>query len=562
MKRKPVNLFLIGILTLLIVAIGAYFWTAGLMGSMLEYRSPLKDNPPAPGEPFDYAPPSGTSQSAPLTRKVVFVLIDALREDTSRKTGVMPFLNALRSRGAQATMHSRPPSFSNPAWTTLLTGAWPDINDGQPLNPPDKSHVRTFTQNDVFAAADRIGLKAAVSGYSWFEQMLANSGVDAGFYTPGEDNAADRQVVDAALPWLSEDYQLVLIHIDQVDYAGHHEGGPLDPRWDAAAARSDELLREIVTRLDLTQDTVVVLSDHGQIDRGGHGGQEPVTLVEPFVMAGAGVKSGSYPDIQMVDVASTVAVLLGANIPASNQGHMLTDMLNLTPEQQTAVQQALQPQQSQLFSAYTAAIGVNARAPEGEDIVAATQSALEAARAGRLFRERTWRGLGALLLAAIPAAVLFLKRGRKVAWLLAGALLYVLLFNLRYAILEGRTYSLSSLVSQTDILLFCAITAAIALLVAWLVTMFGTKALRLGVRAASETTLSFVLTTIYLLALPILWSYALNDAVPTWTLPDVPGMLYMFLGFISLIQSLMVAAIGLLLTGIAALTAWLVGKRT
>ena len=553
--RKNIWLLLV-ILALLIIAVASYFWTAGLMGSMFEYRSPLNDNPPAPGDPFDYA------QGAPLTHKVVFVLIDALREDTSRNISVMPFLNELRSQGAQATMHSRPPSFSNPAWTALLTGAWPDINDGQPLNPPDVSHVRTFTQDDIFAAADRIGLKTAVSGYSWFEQMLANSGVDAGFYTPGEDNAADRQVVDAALPWLTQDYQLVLIHIDQVDYAGHHEGGPLNPRWDAAAARSDELLREIVTRLDLSQDTIIVLSDHGQIDRGGHGGQDPVTLVEPFVMAGAGVKPGSYPDIQMVDVAPTVAVLLGANIPASNQGHVLTELLNLTLEQQTAVQQALQPQQTQLFSAYTAAIGVSARTPEGEDIVAATQSALEAARAGRLFRERTWRGLGALLLAAIPAAVLFLKRGRKVAWLLAGALLYVLLFNLRYTILEGRTYSLSSLVSQTDILLFCAITAAIALLIAWLVTMFGTKAFRLGVRAASETTLSFVLTTIYLLALPILWSYALNDAVPTWTLPDVPGMLYMFLGFISLIQSLIVAAIGLLLTGIAALTAWLVVKRT
>jgi hypothetical protein len=35
----------------------------------------------------------------------------------------------------------------------------------------------------------------------------------------------------------------------------------------------------------------------------------------------------------------------------------------------------------------------------------------------------------------------------------------------------------------------------------------------------------------------------------------------MFLGFISLIQSLMVAAIGLLLTSIAALVAWLIGKR-
>jgi len=543
---------LLGILALLLIAVGAYFWTTGLIDSYNAYRSPLYSHPPTPGEAL----------GQPLTRRVVIVLIDALRYDTSTKTDMMPFLAELRQKGAQATMHSRPPSFSDPGWTAILTGAWPDLNDSQPFNPPDLQHVRPFTQDDIFAAANRIGLKAAVSGYAWFEQMLANSGVDAGFYTPGEDNAADRQVVDAALPWLTQDYQLVLIHIDQVDYAGHHEGGPRDPRWDAAAAHSDSFLREIVTRLDLEQDTVIVLSDHGQINRGGHGGQDAITLVEPFVIIGAGVRPATYPDIQMVDVAPTVAALLGTNIPTTNQGHVLTDMLTLTPAQQTAIQQALQAQQSQLFSAYTAAIGVSASAPEGEDIVAATQSALESARAGRLFRERTWQGLAALLLAAIPAAVLFLKRGRKVAWMLAGGLLYVLLFNLRYATLDGRTYSLSSLVSQADIILFCAITAAIALLIAWLVSMFGLKAFRLGARSAAETTLAFVLTTIYLLALPILWNYALNGSVPTWTLPDASGMLYTFLGFISLIQSLMVALIGPLLAGIAALIAWLVGRQT
>ena len=33
-------------------------------------------------------------------------------------------------------------------------------------------------------------------------------------------------------------------------------------------------------------DTVLALSDHGQIDAGGHGGHETVTLTEPFVLAG------------------------------------------------------------------------------------------------------------------------------------------------------------------------------------------------------------------------------------------------------------------------------------
>ena len=79
---------LIGILACLLIAAGAYLWTSRLMDSVYAYRSPLHDAPPAPGEPL----------GAPLTRRVVFVLIDALREDTSLKPDVMPFLNELRGR--------------------------------------------------------------------------------------------------------------------------------------------------------------------------------------------------------------------------------------------------------------------------------------------------------------------------------------------------------------------------------------------------------------------------------------------------------------------------------
>ena len=123
-----------------------------------------------------------------------------------------------------------------------------------------------------------------------------------------EDQVAYRNVVDAALPWLKEGkYNLVLIHIDQVDYAGHHEGGPIDPRWDAAATRADGLLNEIASAMDLSQDTLIIFSDHGQIDRGGHGGQDPIVLLEPFVMVGKGVVGGKFPDVKMVDIAPTVA---------------------------------------------------------------------------------------------------------------------------------------------------------------------------------------------------------------------------------------------------------------
>ena len=539
---------LIGILACLLIAAGAYVWTSRLMDSVYAYRSLLHDAPPAPGEPL----------GAPLTRRVVFVLIDALREDTSLKPDVMPFLNELRGRGAWATIHSRPPSYSQPGYSTLLTGAWPDVSDGPTINL-DYEEIPIWTQDDLISAVQRAGRKAAVSGYYWFEKLIPQAAVAASFYTPGEDAAADRAVVDAALPWLkANDHLFTLIHIDQVDYAGHHEGGPADPRWDAAARRADDLLAEIAANLDLSKDTLFVASDHGQIDRGGHGGQDPITLVEPWVLAGAGVKPGSYGDVAQVDVAPTLAALLGVNIPAATQGRTRVEMLNLSPEQTAAIERAATIQQAELAQNYAQAIGRPVTVQPSGDAITATQAAMEAARAARLRTERLPRILIALVLAVAPAVLLFLRRGRTVAWLLAGAVLAVVLFNLRYAILAGRTYSLSSVTSSGDLISFVAITGLVAFAVSWVVTAFPLRTFRGGSERAASLTVALALVTVYLLALPILWSYALNGLFVTWALPELGSL---FLGLISGVQALAVAAGGLILGGVAALVAWPLSRR-
>jgi hypothetical protein len=389
--------------------------------------------------------------------------------------------------------------------------------------------------------------------------LIPQASVSASFYTAGEDRVADHEVVDAALPWLRDGgYQLVFVHLDQVDYAGHYEGGPQDPRWDAAARRADELLREIAATLDLDQDTLLVASDHGQIDQGGHGGQDPIVLVEPFVLVGAGVKPGPYADVNMVDVAPTLTALLGANIPASSQGRVLTQMLDLTADQQAAIERATEAQQSQLLKLYQAAIGRQVAVEPGADTAAEHQRALEAAREARLRAERLPRAILALVAVLIPAVVIFLRRGRELAWLLAGAVLYLVLFNLRYGVLDGRTYSLSSVYSADELLLYCAVTALAALVVAWLVVALALKPLRRGPNKASQLVLGLTLTIAYLLLLPVLWSFVLNGTLVTWTLPEMASM---FLGFISLIQILVVAVVGLVLTGLSALIAALVSPR-
>jgi hypothetical protein len=541
-RRKPINWFLIGIIALPLVAAGAYFWATGMISSLMAYRSPLAQTPPAPGEAL----------GAPMTRKVVIVVMDALRLDTSENAAVMPFLNELRAQGASAVMTSRPPSFSAPAWGTILTGAWPDLNDTQVFNPPDEYSARAFTQDNIFAAAHRSGLKTAVSGYSWFEQMLANSSVDQVFSTTGEDNTADREVVDAALPWLSGDYQLVLVHIDQIDYAGHHEGGPRSPNWNAAATRSDNLLREIVSKLDMSQDTVIVLSDHGQINIGGHGGTEAVATTEPFIIAGKGVLAGATSEIQMVDVAPTMAVLLGTNIPASNQGRPLFEFLDVSPERMTEINAIVKTQQDALFNAYTSAIGQTATISTSGTVVSSTQIAMEKARMIRFSNERVWRNMLAVFFIILPGYLLILRREKKTLWFLGGALVYFLLFNLRYAVLDSKTYSVSSIPGQMEFILYIAVTAGVSVIAGWLVAMFGLRAWRTGPRLATGTALSYLWMVLYILAIPILLNFAVNGVTATWTLPVFNVQ---FFGFFSVVQALFVAAVGLLLLGVSALVA-------
>ena len=164
--------WIMGILLLVGIAVGAYFWALALIDSNYSYRSQIKDNAPA----------SGQNLGTPSTGRLVFVLIDALRYDTSLKTEVMPTLNELRAQGATAIMHSQPPSFSEPGYSTLLTGAWPEINDGPAFNL-DYEDIPTFTQDDLISSAHRSGWKTAVSGYYWFEKLLPEASVDLSFYT-------------------------------------------------------------------------------------------------------------------------------------------------------------------------------------------------------------------------------------------------------------------------------------------------------------------------------------------------------------------------------------------
>lgn len=532
------------------LAVVAYFWVTGMIDSNYAFRSPIKNTPPAAGEAL----------GKPATGRVVIVLIDALRYDTSMNASIMPTLDKLRSEGAQAMMHSQVPSYSEPGYTTILTGAWPWLNDGPAFNL-DYGKIPTWTQDNLFSAAHRAGLKTAISGYYWFEELVPQADVDLSFYTPGEDRKADVDVVNAALPWLKDNKtQLTLIHIDQVDYAGHHEGGPRSKNWTDAAKRADDLLTQIVSALNLQKDTLLVISDHGQIDAGGHGGQDPICLKEPFVLVGAGIKPGDYGDVNMVDVAPTLAALLGVNLPASTMGEVRTNMLNLSDSVSATLPAAVEKQQTTLLTTFAAAMNVKleaAQIPTGAE-VSQYETVIKDLRSNRENKERIPRALIALALVAL--IIYWLVRQWKkgaLAWLIGG-LAFVSLFNFKYAIWDQKTYSVSSITSEADLISYVAIMAALALLITWLAIMLDQRYFRLPPAVAAERMFGFVFTVAFIAGIPAFIHFVLNGMLVTWTLPNY---LFSFLFILSGIQIIVIAILGLLLVGLMVLLARMVTGR-
>ncbi len=512
-------------LTLLLgIAICAYLVANQMIDGIYDFRSPISGQPPVPGDPV----------GKPISEKVVHVLIDALRYDTSLDPEVMPYLNKLRTIGASAKMHSQTPSYSAPGYSTIFIGAWPYMHDGPAFNL-EYNDIPVWTQDNIFSAAHRNNITTGISAYNWFEKLVPQQDVDLQFYTAGEDNAADEDVVNAALSWLEKPgHQYILIHIDQVDYAGHYEGGATGQGWRDAASRSDALLEKIASSLDFGKDTLIIHSDHGQIEAGGHGGHEDVCLTEPFIMVGKGIKPGTYPDIQMVDIAPTVSAILGANFPAISTGHVLQNMLDLPQDYlnaYTSLEENVHSNISRIYSSQVDEPQLAGQSPE--DI-----------RSAKLATERASRLPFILAVLIIPPMIALIKKNKFIKFWLIGAIFTITIFYTRFALLDKKLFSFSVIDSPTAFISYTAITTVIAVILGYFALLLILKPNVTGRLDAAGFATGYSFTTIYLLLIPIGWNFLENGFIPTWTLPRLDAY---FVGLLAVVVVLIVALSGFLL---------------
>ena len=171
-------------------------------------------------------------------------------------------------------------------------------------------------------------------------------------------------------------------------------------------------------------------------------------------------------------------------------------------------------------------------------------------RADRLGSERLarlWPAAIVLIAALLSLVVWWRRNPRRVGWALAGGAAYLVVFHGYYWGLSRRTYSLSSVLSATEIIVATASATALGLVAAWLVALLGERP---GRRGSAGTIAGVGYAVLLTLAVPVLVGVVLGGWTVTWMLPDA---LPMFLQFFSQLQGLVLALLALVIGGIALL---------
>ena len=542
---------ILSVMVLLIIAPASYLWAMVLLDSLYKYESPFKEELPL-GQP-----------TQPLVQQVVMVIVDGLRYDTSLE---MPYLNSLREEGASAIMVGIPSPASQPAWTTLVSGAGPEINGAPFLDTEHINGIQPIALDHLFVQVKRAGLTGGLAGSNRWQEMVPDELLYAQFFVEDED-LADEQVVDTALRFLKNFYlNYLLVHLNQVDQASRKYGAASSEHRQAAL-RVDAHLRDIAQATNVQRNVLIVVSDYGHLKRGERGRYGQVALTAPFVMVGPPVVPGDYGRIAPGDVAPTVAALLGTAVPSAAQRPIRFDMLRMD-EVPRAVKEVTQAQQRvKLGQAYLHSIGSGtlSETAEGDALVATSSlqvknytsaytlgelavqqidKEMEQGRARRIQGERITRRIVALVVILAPLFLLWWKRSKRLGILILAALLTVAIYHLLF-IREGNVYSPNIPRPVEPFLVESLRRVAIALAAGLVVTLLWLWYEReRSLLDVTQSVYGFSLAVIYFLGFQAAIGYWLNGPTVTWYLPDLT---LFFLHFSALVQSSMVAALSVFL---------------
>lgn len=280
------------------------------------------------------APPeddAGADRSTPAPR-VLLVGIDGVRADVLAEVPT-PNLDALAADGLLVTnARTTRPSVSGPAWSSMLTGVWPDKHG---VTNNEFTGARYDVYPDFLTRIERSRPELSTAAIvDWLPLARRDAG------TPTISDAVDeRHVLDGyELGWAEADTQSVERAVELLRDAGpdalfvylgnpdetSHEHGSIGAEYRAAIELADRhvgaLVDAVRARSTYADERWLILAstDHGRRSDGGHGGDSPEEMTIWVLAHGlARVDPAALGRVDIVDIAPTALTHLGLGLDSA-----------------------------------------------------------------------------------------------------------------------------------------------------------------------------------------------------------------------------------------------------
>lgn len=213
------------------------------------------------------------------------------------------------------------PTLSSPNWESIITGSAPEqhgitsngyLKDKIELRPMCIDAAGKYPTIFQILREQRPASRISVF-HDWpgFADLLEKSAPDVLQHESGP-----RKTVEAALrDWNQNHPNLLFVHLDNADHAGHEYGWGTR-EYNHAVEDADTDIGPLLDALLATPDTyVLITSDHGGKGRN-HGGNTLGEILIPWMLAGPGVAAGHMTaPLNTFDSGATIAWIFGLTMP-------------------------------------------------------------------------------------------------------------------------------------------------------------------------------------------------------------------------------------------------------
>ncbi|CAD6242077.1 unnamed protein product [Miscanthus lutarioriparius] len=288
----------------------------------------------------------------PVYDRLVLMVIDGLpaefvlgrgRKPPSKEMmESMPYTQSLLAGCKAAAYHAKaaPPTVTMPRLKAMVSGAI-----GGFLDVAFNFNTQAFLEDNLLDQLHMIGLKLVMLGdETWiklFPTLFTRQDGVSSFYVKDTVEVDFNVSRHLEFELAATDWSVLVLHYLGLDHVGHI-GGRRSVLMTQKMKEMDDVIRRVHTASlqdNLDRTLLVVVSDHGMTEGGNHGGSSYEETDSLALFIGHSVESPycspyDQKEALQVDLAPTLALLLGVPIPKNNFGVVLPELLNsLTDDQ-------------------------------------------------------------------------------------------------------------------------------------------------------------------------------------------------------------------------------------